>query len=52
MRRLSERNGWFVPVTELLDFLLEARGHHEITDRKRQRLERRWLAHKVRIGPS
>jgi hypothetical protein len=52
MRRLSERNGWFVPVTTLLDFLLETRGHHEITDRERGRLERRWLAHKVRIGTS
>jgi hypothetical protein len=50
MRRLSTKNGWFVPVTTLLDFLLEARGHHEITDRERSALERRWLAHKLRVG--
>jgi hypothetical protein len=50
MRRLSERNGWFVPVTTLLDFLLVAKGPHEITDRERSALERRWLAHKIRLG--
>jgi hypothetical protein len=52
MRRLSEKNGWFVPVTALLDFLLEKNGHHEITNHQRARLERRWLAHKIRTGPS
>ena len=50
MRRLSAKNGWFVPVTTLLDFLLEANGHHEITDAERRALERRWLAHKLRVG--
>jgi hypothetical protein len=50
MRRLSRKNGWFVPVTTLLDFLIEARGRHEITDRERSALERRWLAHKLRVG--
>jgi hypothetical protein len=50
MRRLSSLNGWFVPATTLLDHLLAAKGHHEITDAERARLERRWLAHKVRVG--
>jgi hypothetical protein len=50
MRRLSAKNGWFVPVTTLLDFLLQARGHHNITDRERSGLERRWLVHKMRVG--
>jgi hypothetical protein len=50
MRRLSSKNGWFVPVTTLLDHLLELRGHHEITDPERARLERRWLLHKIRVG--
>ena len=36
----------------LLDFLLEAKGHHEITHRERTRLERQWLAHKIRVGRS
>jgi hypothetical protein len=52
MQRLSKKNGWFVPVSTLLDYLLEASGHHDITDRERRRLERRWLSHKLRIGPS
>ena len=50
MRRLSGKNGWFVPVSTLLDFLLEAKGPHEITDSERSALERRWLAHKIRLG--
>jgi hypothetical protein len=49
MRRLSALNGWFVPATELLDHLLTANGHHEITDAERSRLERRWLVHKLRV---
>jgi hypothetical protein len=52
MQRLSKKNGWFVPVSTLLDYLLEASGHHDIADRERRRLERRWLSHKLRIGPS
>jgi hypothetical protein len=50
MTRLSDKRGWFVPVTTLLDFLLEAKGRHEITDRERSALERRWLVHKIRLG--
>ncbi|HEX7300623.1 MAG TPA: hypothetical protein VF257_16615 [Solirubrobacteraceae bacterium] len=50
MRRLSSLNGWFVPATTLLDHLLDTKGHHEITEAERSRLERRWLAHKVRVG--
>jgi acyl carrier protein len=52
MRRLSAKDGWFVPVTTLLDFLLEAKGRHVITAAERRALERRWLAHKLRVGPS
>jgi hypothetical protein len=50
MRRLAAKDGWFVPVGELLDFLLEQRGHHKITGTQRSRLERGWLAYKVRVG--
>jgi hypothetical protein len=49
MRRLSAMNGWFVPVTTLLDFLLERNGRHVIADGERRALERRWLAHKARV---
>jgi hypothetical protein len=52
MRRLSERNGWYVPVTSMLDHLLAAKGNHQITDGERSRLERGWLAHKIRVGRS
>jgi hypothetical protein len=52
MRRVSALGGWFVPVTTLLDHLLAATGPdtHTLTDRERSRLERLWLAHKVRVG--
>lgn len=47
MKRLSRKNGWFVPVSTLLDHLLQQRGHREISDRERAALERRWLWHRV-----
>jgi hypothetical protein len=50
MRRLSALNGWFVPASTLLDHLLSANGGGEITDAARSRLERQWLAHKLRVG--
>jgi hypothetical protein len=46
--RLSKKNGWFVPVTTLLDFLKQKSS--TITDRQRASLERRWLLHKIRFG--
>lgn len=52
MRRLSKKNGWFVPVSTLLDHLLASQGHQEITARQRRAFERRWLWHKLRNGPS
>lgn len=50
MERLARKNGWFVPVTTLLDHLLAVKGRHELADGERGRLERKWLLHKVRIG--
>jgi hypothetical protein len=51
MRRLSSRPGWFVPVSALLDYLEAAREHGRvITASERRGLERRWLAHKIRLG--
>jgi hypothetical protein len=29
MQRLSKMNGWFVPVTTLLDYILHARGSYD-----------------------
>jgi hypothetical protein len=47
MERLSSMNGWFVPVRTLLDFILQVRGEHTITQAERIALERKWLWHKV-----
>lgn len=52
MTRMAERNGWFVPVSELLAFLEGERGLHTLTTRERTRLERRWLLEKLRFGTS
>lgn len=47
MKRLSKKNGWFVPVNTLLDYLMEKNGRHEISKSERSRLERRWLIDKI-----
>jgi len=48
MSALSERRGWFVPVSELLDYIQTARGgRHVISASERRGLERRWLVHKL-----
>lgn len=50
IRRLSRKNGWFVPVATLLDHIRQQRGDHVLTDSERSRMERRWLMHKVLVG--
>jgi hypothetical protein len=52
MERLSRLNGWFVPVSTLLDYLRQAQGPYVISDRERRRLESRWLWEKVWRGTS
>ena len=47
MERLSRRDGWFVPVSTLLDHIQEERGRHVISASERRRLERKWLIHRV-----
>lgn len=47
MKRLGKKNGWFVPVRTLLDYLLDVRGPHTITVQERRHLERRWLWSKL-----
>jgi hypothetical protein len=49
MERIARRNGWFVPVTTLLDHL-SPNQPHVLSDRERNSLERRWLLHKIRSG--
>jgi peptidoglycan/xylan/chitin deacetylase (PgdA/CDA1 family) len=50
MERLAARQGWFVPVTELLDYIQARKGLHELTSRQRAALEWKWLRHKVLVG--
>jgi hypothetical protein len=51
MTSLARRRGWFVPVSQLLDYLLAQKGGQSILrDAERRELERRWLMHKVRFG--
>ena len=47
MTRLAAKNGWFVPVSTLLDHIRRLRGEHVITPRERNCLERRWLLEKA-----
>jgi hypothetical protein len=50
MERLARKDGWFVPVSVLLDYLLARRPDPVLTDAQRASLERRWLLHKIRYG--
>lgn len=50
MIRLSKKNGWFVPVAGLLDYLLQINTRHDITSAQRRRLEQKWLWEKIFVG--
>ncbi len=50
MERMSKKNGWFVPVSTLLDFLLAKNGPVTMSAEQRSSLERKWLLHKIRFG--
>jgi hypothetical protein len=52
MERLARKNGWFIPVTGLLDFLATTRGVTTLTDGIRRRMETRWLWEKLSRGTS
>ena len=53
MERLSRKNGWYVPVSSLLDYLRSSRnGNHVLTPAERSRLESKWLWAKARRGTS
>lgn len=50
MERLSKKKGWFVPVSTLLDYLMEQDGEKVLTPRERMLMEVRWLIHKLQVG--
>lgn len=54
IKSLSKRDGWFVPATEILDFLLKNKKKSElnISKKERDKLEFKWLLNKVFTGTS
>src|SRR5580700_1063776 len=52
MERMARKNGWFVPASTLLDFLMRTRGATELSDSQRTSLESHWLREKVFRGTS
>ena len=52
MERLAGKNGWFVPVGTVLNFLRNRNGIHPLSSRERALMERRWLISKLRHGTS
>jgi hypothetical protein len=50
MRRIASKNGWFVPVSTLLDHIRAQRGLVTLSAAQRRRLEWRWFAHKLVAG--
>jgi hypothetical protein len=50
LERLSRKNGWFAPVSELLDYLVKTRGTHCLTPAERRWLELHWLLQRMGKG--
>jgi hypothetical protein len=50
IRRLAKKDGWFVPVSTLLDYIRAQRGLSVLTAAQRRKLEWRWFAHKLVAG--
>jgi hypothetical protein len=50
LRRLAKKDGWFVPVSTLLDHIRSQRGLVTLSAAQRRRLEWRWIAHKLAAG--
>ncbi len=52
MRRLSAKNGWFAPVSTVLEHLSAQQGTMELGSAERRRLEARWFWEKLFRGTS
>lgn len=50
MRRLASKNGWFAPVSQLLDHIAAQRGTVQLNAVARQGIEWRWMARKLTVG--
>jgi hypothetical protein len=52
MKRLSQKNGWFVSVRTILDYLAKINSGYIISNAQRARLEMKWLMDKILLGTS
>ena len=50
MTKLSKREGWFVTVSTLLEFLKKENKNYEINPKQRKALEWKWLFDKLILG--
>jgi hypothetical protein len=50
IERLAKKDGWYVPVSTLLDHLRKRNGDHSITPSERSALERKWVLEKLWRG--
>ena len=50
MTKLSKRDGWFVTVSTLLEFLKKENKNPEINPKQRRKLEWKWLFDKLSLG--
>ena len=50
MKRLSKKNGWFVPLSTLLEFLKKENKTQIISNSQRRALEWKWLFDKLILG--
>ena len=50
MKRLSKKEGWFVPVSTLLDFLKKENNNYNVSKKQISDLEWKWLFDKLILG--
>jgi hypothetical protein len=50
MRRLAAKNGWFVPLHQLLDFIRTKNATRTISPWEKAEMEWQWLWYKLRVG--
>jgi hypothetical protein len=52
MKAVAQRDGWFAPVSEILDHIRATQGDWQLRDDERASLERRWMLDKIRSRKS
>jgi hypothetical protein len=50
MGYLAGKNGWFVPASTLLDYLIKIKGIHQLKSSERLAMELKWLSTKIKRG--